>query len=113
MDVLLERQENLVGVDGLDEIVGYLGADGLVHDVFFLALGTHYHRCGRLYVLDLLQCLQTAESWHHLVKQDEVEGLLAALLDGVGSVAYCDNLVTFFLEEDDVGLEKFHLIIYP
>ncbi len=53
------------------------------------------------------------ENWHHLVEQDEVEGLLAALLDGVGSVAYCDNLVTFFLEEDDVGLEKFHLIIYP
>ena len=24
------------------------------------------------------QCLQTAESWHHLVEQDEVEGLLAA-----------------------------------
>ena len=43
VDVLLECQQNLIGIHGLDQIVGYLLSDGLVHDVFFLALGHHHH----------------------------------------------------------------------
>ena len=43
MDVLFQRQEYLVGIDGLDQIVGNLLSDGLFHDVFFLALGHHHY----------------------------------------------------------------------
>ena len=41
VDVLLQRQQNLIGVDGLDEVVGNLLSDGLVHDILFLTLGHH------------------------------------------------------------------------
>ena len=41
MDILLQGQQDLIGVDGLDEVVGNLLSDGLVHDVLFLALGDH------------------------------------------------------------------------
>ncbi len=43
VDVLLQCQQNLVGVHGLDQIVGNLLSDGLIHDVLFLALGHHHH----------------------------------------------------------------------
>ena len=52
MDILFQGEQYLVRVDGLDEVVGNLGADGLVHDVLLLALGHHHHgHCG-LHLLD-------------------------------------------------------------
>ena len=67
MDVLLQRQQYLVGIDGLDEVIGNLLADGLVHDVLLLALGDHHD--GHLWcnLLNALQGLQATESGHHLV----------------------------------------------
>ncbi len=53
LGVLLDRKEYLVGVDGLDEIVGYLAAEGLVHNVFLFALGNHYYRHARVEALYL------------------------------------------------------------
>ena len=48
--VLLDREQHLVGVDGLDEVVGDLRPHGLVHDVLLLALGDHDDRgCGAFY----------------------------------------------------------------
>ena len=41
MYVLFDGKEELVGIDGLDEIVRYLVAYRLVHDAFLLALGNH------------------------------------------------------------------------
>ena len=58
VDVLLQRQQYLVGVDGLDEVVGNLLADGLFHDVLLLALRHHHHGQRRLEFLDVLQGLQ-------------------------------------------------------
>ena len=67
VDILLQGEEYLVGVDGLDEVVGNLRADGLVHDILLLTLRHHDDGCGWLYVPDELQRLKTAQSWHLLV----------------------------------------------
>ena len=97
VDVLLQRQQYLVGVHGLDEVVGDFGTDGLVHDVLFFALRHHHNGGGRRDFLDLLQRFQTREAGHHLVEQHQVEGLLPALVDGIGAVAHCCHIVTFLL----------------
>ena len=54
MDVLLQRQQYLVGVDGFYQVVGNLLADGLIHNVFFLALGHHNNGNLRGNLLDAL-----------------------------------------------------------
>ncbi len=113
MDVLLQGEEDLVGVDGLDEIVGNLRPYGLVHDVFLLALGDHDNGCCRLYLLDVLQCFETAQARHHLVEKYQVEGLLPALVDGIGAVADGNDFVSFLLKEQNVGFEEFNLIVDP
>ena len=78
VDVLFQREQDLARVDGLDEIVGDFRPDSLVHDVFLFALGTHHNGSSGLDFLDLLQGLQTAQSRHHFIEEDEVEGLLSA-----------------------------------
>ena len=113
MDVLLQRQQNLRGIDGLDEVVGNLGADGLVHDVLLLALGAHHNGRGGLYLLDILERFESAETGHHLIEEDEVEGFLTAFFNGVVAVADGYHFVAFLLEEKDVGLEQFNLVVYP
>jgi len=67
MDILLERKQNLIGIDGLDEIVGYLLSDGLLHNVLLFALGNHHHRYRRVNLLEFSQGFQTAYSRHLLV----------------------------------------------
>ena len=113
MDVLLQRKENLDGVDRLDEIVGNLGSDGLVHDVLLLALRHHDDGRGRLNLLDALQSLQSRETRHHLIKKHQVKGVATALLDGIGSIADRYHLVAFLFEKDDMSFEEFYLIINP
>lgn len=41
VEVLLDGEEYLVGIDGFYEVVGNAVADGLVHDVFFFGLCDH------------------------------------------------------------------------
>ena len=113
VDVLLQRQQYLIGVDRLDQVVGNLLSDGLIHDVLLLTLRHHHHRQLRSQFLDALQGFQSREAGHHLVEQHQVETTLAAFLDGVGSVRYRHHLVAFFLQEEQVGLQQLHLVVSP
>ena len=113
MDVLLERKQNLIGVHGLDEIVGYLLSNGLLHDVFLFALGYHHHRYRRVYLLEYAQGFKSAYSRHLLVEQHQIEVTLTALIDGIGTVANSHDFITFLLEEHDVPLELLNLVVYP
>ena len=113
MDVLLECQEYLAGVDRLDQVVCYLRADGLVHDIFLFALSDHHHGCLRLYLFDTLQSLQTCESRHHLVEHDQVKRLCLTEFYGIGTIAGSGNLIAFLLQKDEISLEQIHLVIYP
>jgi hypothetical protein len=56
---------------------------------------------------------RTSQGTHHLIEQDEVEGLLAAKFNGIRAVAYRLHLVSFLFQKDDVCLEKFYLVVYP
>ena len=113
VDVLLERKQDLRGVYGLDEVVGDLGPDGLLHDVLLLALGDHDHGCRGGDFLDAAQCLEPAQPGHVLVEQDEVEGGLGAAVEGIVAVRYGLHLVAFLLEEEDVGLQELNLVVHP
>ena len=113
VDILLEGEKNLTGIDGLDEIIGYLGADGLIHDVFLLALGDHDHGCGGRYLLDALKCLQTIKSGHHLVEENKVETTFTAKVDGIVVIAHGDDLIAFLFQKNDVGAQQFYLVIHP
>ena len=97
MDVLLERQQNLVGIDRLDKIVGNLLTDSLIHNVLFFALRYHDNRHLRGNLLDTLQRLQAREARHHLIEQHQVKGALLAFLDGVRAIGHRNDLIAFLL----------------
>ena len=103
MDVLLQCQQDLVGIDGLDQVVGNLLADGLLHDILFLALGHHDDRQRGLQFLDLLQGLQSAESGHLLIEEHHVETPFATLVHGIRAVGHRHHLVAFLLQEQQMS----------
>ena len=113
VDVLLQCQQDLVGVHGLDQVVGNLLADGLFHDVLLLTLRHHDHREGRLQFLDAAQRLQSVQSRHLFVEQHQVEVMLFAQVDGIAAVGDGHHLIALLLQEKQVRLQQFDLIIYP
>ena len=113
MDILFQRNENLIGVYRLDEIVGNLTPDSLVHDVFFLAFRNHHYRCCRLNVLYSLQSFKTGQARHHLIEQDKIESFLTTKLNSIYAIAHRYYVVAFLLKEDDVTFQQIYLIIYP
>ena len=113
VNVFLEHQQNLVGVHGLYQVVGNLLSDGLLHDILLLTFGHHDNRCGRRNLFDALKSLQSAESWHLLVQQHQVERPLLTDVNGVCTIANSRHVVALFLEKDDVALQLFHLVVYP
>src|SRR5690606_20991260 len=71
--ILLYGEQYLVRVHRFDEIIGYLGADGLFHDLFLLALGYHDHRNKTVLGLDTGKRFQTTYARHVLVQENKVE----------------------------------------
>jgi hypothetical protein len=64
VDDLFQAEQDLVGVDGFDQVIGDLAADGVVHEVLRLILGDQHD--GRLLVVlfDLGQGFQTGDTRH-------------------------------------------------
>ena len=93
VDILLEGEQYLIGVDGFDEVVGNLRSDSLVHDVLLLALGDHDYGYGWAHLLDEGQRLQPREARHVLVEQDEVVALLSQTIEGIASIGRGVNIV--------------------
>ena len=113
MEILFDGEEELVGVDGFDEVVGYLIADGLVHNALLFALSNHDDGHGWVNLLDRGKGLKSGESGHVLIEEDEVEGLFAATVYRVLSADDGRHVVAFLFEEKDVGLEEVDLIVGP
>jgi hypothetical protein len=105
VDVLLDREQHLVGIHGFDEVVGDLRPDGLVHDVLLLALGDHDDRSSGAYFLDFRQGFESCHTRHHLVQDDEVVVALRRHVDRVVSVVAGIDFVTFSPEEKHVGFQ--------
>ena len=113
MDILLDRQQHLIGVDGFDQIVGDLRSDGLVHNILLLALGDHNHRRGWANLLDAGQGFESGNAGHHLVENDQVVTLGRSHIDCVISIIAGIDLITFGFEEENVRLQQFDLVINP
>lgn len=58
VEIFLYGEENLIGIDRLDEVIGYFVSDGLVHDVFFFALGDHDDGNLGIFHLDLAEGIE-------------------------------------------------------
>ena len=113
VDVLLDRQEQLVGIDRLDQVVGDLAADRLVHDALLLALRHHDNgRIGRD-LLDGRQCLEPREARHVLVEENNVERLLATAVDRVLPADDGRHLVTLLPQKQHVRLQQLNLVVRP
>ncbi len=113
MEVFLYGDENLVWIYRLDEIVGYLASDGLIHDVFFLALGNHYHGRLGMTLFDDSEGLEAGEAGHILVEYDEVEWLGVGHVESVAAVVGCDYIITLVAQKHQVGFEEVDLIVGP
>ena len=113
MDILLERQQYLIGVYRLYQVVGNLLSDGLLHNVLLLALGNHHHSDRGINLLEFAQGFETADTRHLLIQQHQIEVALTAQVEGIGTVANGHDLIAFLLEEHDVALELLNLVVYP
>ena len=111
--VLLQGQQELIGVDGLDEVVGDLTADGLVHQLFLLALGDHDDGEEGAQLLDALQGIKACNPRHVLVEEDEVEVLGLYGFDSVGAAEDGRHFVALLLEEEDMWLEQIDFVVCP
>ena len=111
--VLLDREQHLVGVDGLDEVVGDLRPHGFVHDVLLLALGGHDHGRRGAHLLDLGKGFESRHAGHHFVEDDQVVGSFGSHVDRVVSVVAGVHFIALLLEEQHVGLQQFDFVVDP
>ena len=111
--VFLNAQQDLVGVDGLDEVVGDFRADGLVHNIFLLVFRYHHH--GRVHpaLFELRERFEAAEAGHVFIEKYEVEIFFLAQFERVRAVGSGGNVITFLFEKQDVGAEQVNLVVHP
>lgn len=113
VEVLLQRQEELIWIDGLDQVIGDLPADGLVHQLLLFALSDHDDGHEGAKFFDSLQGVEARQAGHVFVEEDQVEGLALDGLDGIGSAQDGRHFVALVLEEEDVRLEQVDLVVGP
>ena len=97
VEIFLYGEENLIGIDRLDEVIGYFVSDGLVHDVFFFALGDHDDGNLGIFHLDLAEGIEPAQSRHVFVEDNEVEGLMSSFFKRISSIRYSCDFISFLL----------------
>ena len=100
-------------MDGLYQVIGNLGADGLVHDVLLLTFGDHHDGDVGVNLLDMLKCLQSAHTYHMLVQKHQVILAGAAHVKRIVAVGHGVNLIAFVLKEKYMRPEQVNLIINP
>ena len=104
VQILLNGEENLVGVNRLNEIVGDFIADSLVHDVFLFAFRDHDHRHSRCDLLHLRKRFEARQSGHILVEDNHVKVLAFGERKRVAAVVGCNHIVAFAFKEKDMRL---------
>ena len=110
----LEGQQDLVGVDGFDEVVADLGAEGFFHDGFGLVFGDHddgHIGVGRF---QAGEGFQPGDAGHALIQENDVDGLIGfTLIEGIMAVGHLDDVVAFFFQKEELGFEQFDLVVGP
>ena len=113
MQILFYGEQHLIGVHGLYQIVGYLGAHRTVHDVLLLALGNHHHGCVGTYLLYLGEGFETGHARHHLVEYDEIVTRIGYYIYSVVTVVATLNVITLALQKQQMRFEQLYLVVDP
>ncbi len=113
IDMLLEGEQDLVRVHGLDQVIADLAADRILHDVFLLALGDHHHGRLRGKGFDLGERFETGEAGHVLIEQYGAVLLPLHLLHRVDAVVHGIHGVAFLLQEQYVWAQEIDLVVGP
>ena len=113
VQVLLDGEQDLVGVDRLDQVIADFGADGFLHDVFLLALGDHDDRQMRPLVLDASERLQPVQAGHLLVQKNQVKDLSPELFERFNTAVYSRDVKPFALQEQQVRLQQINFVVGP
>ena len=108
-----DHREDLARVDRLDQVVGDLGADGVLEGLGLLALGHHHHRHAVVDGPDGAEQLQPPPAGHLLVEQDHAVGLALEQDQRVVAVGGGLHGEALLLEKEDVGREALDLVVHP
>ena len=108
-----DHGEDLARVDRLDEVVGDLGADGVLEGLGLFALGDHHHRHAVVDAADGLEELEPAPAGHLLVEQHHAVGLALEQDEGVVAVGGRLDGEALLLQKEDVGREALDLVVHP
>ena len=103
----------MVAVEGLDDVIGNFGANGLFHDVFLLAFGNHHHgQIGPL-LLDLRQRFEARHAGHHFIQKYQIEAFVFYFIEGIRAAVYGGHVVAFFGQKQNMWLQKVNFVISP
>ena len=111
--MLLYEQQNLAWIYWLDDIIGNLTADSLIHNILLLGLSDHNHWRGRADILYQRQGLKACHTGHHLVKDNHIVGVLGNHIYSIVTVVAGINHATAILERENMWLEQLYLVVYP
>ena len=113
VNVLLQTQQNLVGIHGFDEVIGDTGADGVLHNVFLLAFGNHHDGEMGVVFLQSFQGFQAAQTGHILIQKYDVHKLFLQNFKCFRAAERGDDLVAFGVQKQDMGLQQINLVVRP
>ena len=113
VNVLFDRQQHLIRINRLDQVVGDLRSDRFVHDVLLLAFGNHDHRGHRPQLLDPGQRFEPRQPRHHLVEDHQVELPRSHQVDRIVTVVAGLHVITFSLQKQDMGFQQINLVVHP
>ena len=113
VDILLQAEQYLVGVHRFDEVVGDIGADGVLHDVLLFALGNHHDGKMRVVLLEALEGLQAAQSGHILIQKDDVHKLFLQDFEGFHTAHRGNHVIALGLQEQYMRFQQVNLVVRP
>ena len=108
-----DDREDLARVDRLDEVVGDLGAQGVLEGLGLLALRHHDHGHGLVHGPDGAEELEPTPAGHLLIEQDDAIGLALEHDEGIVTMGTGVDGESLFLEEHDVRGEGLDLVVDP
>ncbi len=113
MQCFFQRQQYLVGVYRLYQVIGYLASYGLIHDVLLLALGNHDDGGERRCLLYHGERFKSRQSGHVLVEYYQIVTAFGNEVESVATVVGGRDIISFSVKEEDMGLQQVYFIVGP
>ena len=94
-----DGRKQLLGVNRLDEVIGNFGSYSLLHQHFLFAFGHHNHRQEGILVFEPRKHLQSTQTGHVLIQQDDVIVAQSGLSNRFGPVIDRCNFVALTFQK--------------